>query len=442
MTTCYLAPNSVQSTFFIPGGNTPANGAKLFFYVSGTSTKQTVYKDNVGGVAHTNPIILDSGGNIPSGGQVWFPSGQTFTCKFCPWTDSDPPVSPYWTKDNLAGMNDVAAQTGNEWITGPTPTFVATTSFTLSGDQTNTFQVGRRVKTTNTGGTVYGTIVADTFASGSTTVYTSNDSGVLDSGLSAVQYGLLSSINISSPRQTDGQFRIAASSDTTKLLALNINQFASSTQRTVSVADRSFTIGKPPSVTTFTVVTTGTYTIPTDSLFIWVRMVGGGGGGGASTTNAGSTGAATTFGNLNAGGGLGGIPTGLGGAGGSASGGDVNVVGARGGAGGAGVFAFFAGGDGGRSYFGGTGTGGASVTNGSSAAAGTGGGGGGGGQSAANTGAGGGSGGYVEKFFSSPVSGVSSYAYAVGAGGAGGGAGGQSGGNGGSGQIAIIEFYS
>lgn len=104
--TCFLAPDPIQGTYFIPGGNTPANGGQVFFYLAGTSTKTTVYKDNAGGTAWSNPIVLDSGGNLPSGGEVWIVSGQTVKAVFAPSNDTDPPASPYWSKDNLNGVND------------------------------------------------------------------------------------------------------------------------------------------------------------------------------------------------------------------------------------------------------------------------------------------------------------------------------------------------
>src|SRR5512135_355199 len=201
MTTCFLAPDPIQSTQFIPGGNTPANGGQLFFYVAGSSTKQTVYKDNAAGTAWSNPIVLDSGGNLPSGGEVWFPTGQTFKVIFAPSTDTDPPASPYWTKDNLAGMNDTAAATVSEWVAGPSPTFVNGTQFTVVGDQTGTFTAGRRIKTTNTAGTVYSVITQASFGT-STTVNVVSDSGTLDSGLSAVSYGIADPENVSiSPQE-------------------------------------------------------------------------------------------------------------------------------------------------------------------------------------------------------------------------------------------------
>lgn len=195
MTTCFLAPDPIQSTQFIPGGNTPANGGQLFFYAAGSSTKQTVYKDNAAAVSWTNPIVLDSGGNLPSGGEVWFPQGQTFKVIFAPSNDTDPPASPYWTKDNLSGTNDVSAQTGSEWVSGPTPTFVSTTQFTVAGDQTSIFTAGRRIKTTNTAGTVYSTVMNAVFGAVTTVNVVSDGVSVLDSGLSATFYSVLDPAN-------------------------------------------------------------------------------------------------------------------------------------------------------------------------------------------------------------------------------------------------------
>ena len=200
MATTYYAPDPIQSTQFIPGSATPANGGQLFFYLAGTSTKQTVYKDNAAATAWSNPIVLDSGGNLPLGGEVWFTQGISYKVIFAPANDADPPASPYWTKDNLTGINDVSSTT-SEWIAGPAPTFVSATSFTLTGDQTATFTVGRRVRTTNTGGTVYSTITNSVFGA-LTTVTVVNDSSTLDSGLSAVAYSILASNNVSVPQSS------------------------------------------------------------------------------------------------------------------------------------------------------------------------------------------------------------------------------------------------
>jgi hypothetical protein len=248
-----LAPDPINSTQFIPGGNVPANGGKLFFYVSNTSTKQTVYKDSAAAVAHTNPLVLDSGGNIPSGGEVWFPTGETFKVVFAPSTDTDPPISPYWTKDTLSGMNDVSTVI-SEWVTGPVPSFIGTTSFSIVGDQTATFQVNRWVKTTNTGGTVYSRISASVFGA-LTTVTVVNDSGVLDSGLSAVSYGLLSATNPSVPVLIDTRPLLSGSADKSKLLRLEIDGFTTSTTRVLTPPNADLTLPNASTAGTIPIAT-------------------------------------------------------------------------------------------------------------------------------------------------------------------------------------------
>jgi hypothetical protein len=193
MTTVYLAPDPINSTQFIPGGNTPAAGAKLFCYVQGTSNKQNMYTDSLASATWTNPLILDSGGNLGGSNEIWIPAGLPAKFVLAPSNDQDPPLSPYWTRDNISGVNDPTGFT--EWVpSGLVPTFVSTTSFTLTGDQTAVFTPGRRIKTTNTGGTVYSTIGTSVFGA-VTTITVINDSGVLDVGLSTVSYGIISSIN-------------------------------------------------------------------------------------------------------------------------------------------------------------------------------------------------------------------------------------------------------
>ena len=178
---------------------TPAVGYKLFFYVAGSvNTKQTTYTDSTGTVANTNPVVLNSLGQPTT--ELWFASGLSYKCVLAPSTDTDPPTSPVWSVDNLQGINDTSV-TIDQWVSGPTPTFINATQFSLVGDQTSIFQVGRRIKATVTAGTVYGRITVSAFAA-VTTVTVVLDSGTLDSGLSAVSYGLLSATNPSIPTLT------------------------------------------------------------------------------------------------------------------------------------------------------------------------------------------------------------------------------------------------
>jgi hypothetical protein len=176
---------------------TPAVGNLLFFYVAGSvSTKQNTYTDSTGGSANANPIVLNALGQPTT--QIWFTAGQSYKVVYAPSTDSDPPTSPIWTIDNLLGINDTTSSQ-SEWVAGPSPTFISATQFSLVGDQTGTFTVGRRVRVTETAGTAYGRITASAFAALTTVTVQMDGTQTLDSGLSAVSYGLLSSTVLSIP---------------------------------------------------------------------------------------------------------------------------------------------------------------------------------------------------------------------------------------------------
>jgi len=176
----------------------PYSGAKLFTYLAGSSTKATTFQDSGALASHTNPLVLNSRGEPPA--PIWLTTGVIYKFVFTAPTDSDPPVSPIRTIDNVSAVNDVAAATADEWLTsGAAPTFVSATSFTLAGDQRTEFHIGRRLKSTNSGGTIYSTISNSVFGA-LTTVTVVNDSGVLDSGLSAVAYGIVRATNPSIAR--------------------------------------------------------------------------------------------------------------------------------------------------------------------------------------------------------------------------------------------------
>jgi hypothetical protein len=103
-----------------------------------------------------------------------------------------------WTRDGIAGINDVAASEPDEWLASSlAPTYIGATSFSVAGDQTGTFQVGRRIRATLAGSTRYGRITSSSFGAGITTIGVSLDTGSLDATLSAIAYGLISVTNSS-----------------------------------------------------------------------------------------------------------------------------------------------------------------------------------------------------------------------------------------------------
>ncbi|RKP56354.1 tail fiber domain-containing protein [Pararobbsia silviterrae] len=107
------------------------------------------------------------------------------------WAEGQPPSTVNDSARQM--MADVAAwYAGPEWLNyGLTPTYISTTQFSVAGNQTALYTVGRRVRTFNSGGTVYGTISASVFTSVTTVTIVPDNSGSLDSGLSEVDVGML-----------------------------------------------------------------------------------------------------------------------------------------------------------------------------------------------------------------------------------------------------------
>lgn len=80
-----------------------------------------------------------------------------------------------------------------QWINLHTPTYVSTTQFTVTGDQTAYYTVGRRVKASGTTPfTIYGTITASAYTSSTAVTVNWDGAGALNNTLNKVQFGILS----------------------------------------------------------------------------------------------------------------------------------------------------------------------------------------------------------------------------------------------------------
>lgn len=84
--------------FFDNAGNI-LGGGLLYVYAAGTTTPVTTYQDSSGSVAHTNPIVLDSAGRVPT--EVWLTAGASY--KFVLKTSTSVTL---WTQDNIRAIND------------------------------------------------------------------------------------------------------------------------------------------------------------------------------------------------------------------------------------------------------------------------------------------------------------------------------------------------
>ncbi|WP_374520394.1 phage tail protein [Hydrogenophaga sp.] len=216
----FLSPIANDQIFDSAGD--PLVGGQVETYLAGSSTPAATYTSDTGLVQNGNPIILNALGYAPNA--VWLSSGVAYKIII---KNADGAVLR--TIDNVAGIND-ASVSQSQWVqSGLTPTYISATSFSLVGDQTAIFQVGRRLETLNTSGLIYSTIDTSTFAAGVTTITLVNDSGTLDSGLTQVSYGLLSADNSSFPFALLGPANTIALSDDGTTNAAHYLTFADGT---------------------------------------------------------------------------------------------------------------------------------------------------------------------------------------------------------------------
>lgn len=201
----------------------PATGWRIYTYAAGTSTPLSTYTTETGNVAQSNPIVLNSLG-FPTTGQIWLTEGIPYKLEL---TNASDVVQK--TEDDITGVPLLSSETFSEWTTyAAIPTYISGTSFSVTGDQRTIFNVGRRLKSSNTAGTIYSKISAVAYTT-LTTVTVVNDSGTLDSGLSSVSYGLLSSENSSMPVRRDVVPAFADVTDPTKQLRVDVANIPTAT---------------------------------------------------------------------------------------------------------------------------------------------------------------------------------------------------------------------
>jgi hypothetical protein len=174
----------------------PLSGGTLEFYESGSSTPKTAYGDSSESTSFTTKT-LDSRGEAV----VYFGSGNYKLIV------KDSGGSTIKTLDPVIGA--VTSVTQEQWAaSGDTPTYVSATSFTVPGDKTADYHTNRAFKATVTAGTVYGHYTGSSYSDPNTTVTVKNDSGTLDSGLSAVWHGLETANDSAVPRIYEGSMRV------------------------------------------------------------------------------------------------------------------------------------------------------------------------------------------------------------------------------------------
>jgi len=100
----FLSPVGGVAAQFFTNSGVILSGGKLDTYLAGTTTPAATYTSINGNTAHTNPIVLNSAGRVPSGGEIWLTGGVSY--KFVLKDSSDVLIATY---DNVTGISDTTA---------------------------------------------------------------------------------------------------------------------------------------------------------------------------------------------------------------------------------------------------------------------------------------------------------------------------------------------
>jgi len=136
---------------FFDNNGVPLSGGKIYTYEAGTTTPLASYTSSSGGTAHTNPIILNSAGRVPNGGEIWI---QLRLYKFVLETSTGVLIATY---DNVGSSFNATAIIANFTGNGSTVAFTLasspvnenTTNVYINGvyQQKNTYSVAGAVVT-------------------------------------------------------------------------------------------------------------------------------------------------------------------------------------------------------------------------------------------------------------------------------------------------------
>ena len=85
-------------TQFFDNSGIPLAGGLVYTYTAGTTTPKVAYTTSSGSTPHTNPIVLDSAGRVPSGGEIWLTDNAAY--KFVLKTSTATTIGTY---DNITG---------------------------------------------------------------------------------------------------------------------------------------------------------------------------------------------------------------------------------------------------------------------------------------------------------------------------------------------------
>jgi len=94
-----LSPVGGVAAQFFSNDGVPLAGGLIYTYLAGTNTPAATYTSAAGSIVHSNPIVLDSSGRVPTG-EIWLTDSTSY--KFVLKDASNVLIATY---DNIIGIN-------------------------------------------------------------------------------------------------------------------------------------------------------------------------------------------------------------------------------------------------------------------------------------------------------------------------------------------------
>lgn len=167
----------------------PASGFLIYSYEAGSSSVlKTTYTNGAGDVENSNPIVLDSSGNLPDA--IWLLNNESYHLVLT--NSSGTTVIKGF--DDVVGVPGIVGggQANNPiWVSAEGATYLTPSQFQVAGNMVVEFGVGNRVRLGQAGGYIYGTVSAVGFTNPNTNVTLLTDTSPINSSLATADYSIL-----------------------------------------------------------------------------------------------------------------------------------------------------------------------------------------------------------------------------------------------------------
>jgi hypothetical protein len=180
---------------FTDANGDPLAGGKIFQYEAGSfSVLKTTYTTQDGNVANSNPIVLNSAGQLPAGVNIWLTENELYNLVLTQ-ADGTTVIKSF---DDVSG---IIVDTGEDpnaiptvWVPTVGASYQSPTTFLVPGNNVTQYAPGNRVRITLSAGFLYGVVSASTYTTPNTIVTIIPDSGTLNSSLTQAEYSVLTAV--------------------------------------------------------------------------------------------------------------------------------------------------------------------------------------------------------------------------------------------------------